>query len=79
MTAIASRYLARRSSQAATIVAPATGTIVLAFRGKGELWCSPLKAWAEGSKPSRRFVLAAGWRFRAQNKAPERGPRMAQI
>src|ERR1700676_5271794 len=50
-----------------------TSTIILAFRGYRELWCMTVGAWAEGSKGSGRFVLAAALRFRAQNTSLPRG------
>ena len=43
MTVIASLSLPDEAPQAATIVASATGIIILAFPGGSELWCRPLR------------------------------------
>jgi hypothetical protein len=51
----------------ATIVAPATGTIVLAIGAICELWCRWLKYEPKVQSRTNRFMLAADRRFRAQN------------
>jgi hypothetical protein len=65
------------------LAAGATRTIILAIRSLCELWCRVTEARAEGSKGFRWFMLAANWRFRAQNTSPEtaeaRTPRDGQI
>jgi hypothetical protein len=55
----------------ATFVALATGTIVLAIRAISELWCRPLEHGPKVLTEDRRFALAAGKRFRAQNRSRE--------
>ena len=52
---------------AATIVAPATGTIVLAMLAFRELWFRWLKHAPKVQRRANRFMLAADRRFRAQN------------
>src|SRR6185437_10511175 len=42
---------------------------ILASGDRGELWCMRLRYGPKVQRGSRRFVLAVGPRFRAQNKA----------
>jgi len=53
-----------------------TCSIVLAFASRYEL--SFMSAWAKGSKAGHCFLLAAGWRFRAQN-TPSQRRRMVRL
>jgi hypothetical protein len=46
-----------------------TGTIILAFRARHELWCMAFGRGPKVQRGSRRFVLAAEPPIRAQNKA----------
>src|SRR5260221_11763865 len=49
---------------------PPTGTIILASRSLGELWCSLPEHAAKVLRGCLRFMLAVELRFRAQNTSP---------